>query len=256
MTFPISIQSAISDIPQELANAIIEEYIEVQLRYARGDWAPSELNGGRFAEAILRYCEWKGSSSFTPLGISVNRSSILGRTRNNTRLPESLRFHISTCVELLLDVRNRRDVAHLGNNIDVREMDSLLVFRIASWMLAEIIRLESGFPPNQVQSIIDKLSKKHIPLVEEIGGDLIVVGTHLRAIDRALVVLYREHPEPVNFNLLLHAIQYKNSSRFLKILEGKQAEGLVYIKEEDIYLTNKGVSWVEKSIEMKIQVSM
>jgi hypothetical protein len=248
-------QSALSSLPKELSESIEREYVELEYRFARGDWGPSEMNGGRLAETIVRYIEYKNIGSYTQFGTQINRSVILSQAKNNVNLPESIRFHIPNCAVILMDVRNKRDVAHLGNDIDVHEMDSVLMFRVASWVLSEILRLESGISSNEIQKQIDSLSQKKIPLVEEIAGDIFVVGTHLKAIKRALVVLYQNYPDPFNIKLLQKAIQYKNSSRFEALLEEKQTHGLVYVKNEKVYLTRKGTCWVEDNIDLVLEFS-
>ena len=254
MVSSLSLRTVLPNIPEELVDALQIEFAELESRYARGDWGPTKLNGGRLAEAILRYLEWRQSGTYTPIGKKLNRSSVIGQTRSNTSIPDGLRMIVTTCVEILMDVRNRRDVAHLGADIDVKEMDSILVFRVASWVLAEIIREESGLSHTAVQNLIDRLSKKQIPLVEEIGGDLIVLGTHLIAIDRALVALYRGYPDPLEVAILRQAVQYQNSSRFMGMLQRKQREGLIYMQGDQVYLTGKGVAWVEDNIDISLQI--
>ena len=53
--------------------------------------------------------------------------------------------------------------------------------RLAAWTLSEILREESGMSPSEIQAAIDRLSTKNLPLVEEVGGDLVVVATALAA---------------------------------------------------------------------------
>lgn len=248
----INLQNALITLPAELAETIEEEYIELVKRFSRNDWGPTQMNGGRFGEAILRYIEFKNTGTYTKIGIQLNRLSIVNQAKNNTNLSDSIRFHIPNCTDILMDIRNKRDVAHLGKKINVHEMDSILIFRVASWVLSEIIRLESAISTNRIQELIDSLSKKQIPLVEEIGGDLLVVGTHLKAIDRALIALY--YKNPADIASLQKSTQYKHSSRFLSLLEDKQTEGIVYIKNNAVYLTNKGSAWVETNIDMSLTI--
>ncbi len=128
MNTNLSLQSVLPSVPSDISNALGEEFIELKTRFARQDWGPAELNGGRFAEAALRFLEWKESgSAYTPIGQQLNRSKILGSIRKNTAFPEGLRFHVASCIEILMDIRNKRDVAHLGATVDVNEMDARLV---------------------------------------------------------------------------------------------------------------------------------
>lgn len=251
-----SLQEFLVAVPEDIVNAIGEEFAAMESRFSRHDWGPAELNGARFAEAILRYLDWKQSDgTYTPIGTQLNRQAIVNRITNDANMPEGLRFHTLRCAELLLDIRNKRNVAHLGNLISVDEMDSRLVIRLVKWVLAEIIREESAVKPEQIQQIIDSLSVKEIPLVEEIDGDLVIVGTHLKADDRTLVALYHAYPKPIEINTLRDLIKYKNSSRFRdELLDEKIKGGIIHIKENNIYLTGKGCTWVEKYINLRLEI--
>lgn len=242
-------------VSHEIAAALGSEYVRMESRFARGDWRPAELNGGRFAEAVLRYLEWRSTGgSFTPIGIQLNRQGILNAVLNNTSLPDGLRFHVSKCCEIMMDVRNKRDVAHLGHAISVDEMDARLVMRMASWTLAEIIREESGISPSNAQGIIDRLSSVSLPLVEEIGGDLIVLRTDLSAKEKALVVLYHRYPAPLDIGALRQATRYSNSTRFRSILREQAKEALVHVKDDSVFLTKKGIAWVEKNVDLRLEL--
>ncbi len=243
------------NVPKEIVQAIELEFSGLDARFSRHDWGPAELNGARFAEAIFRYLEWKQSGTFTAIGTQINRNNIANRVSNDVNMPEGLRFHVLKCAEILLDIRNKRNVAHLGNTINVDEMDSRLVLRLTKWILSEAIREESSANPKDIQAIVDKLSTKEIPLVEEIEGDLIIVGTHLKAPERALVALYHTYPAPLPIEVLQNTIKYQNASRFRdEILAEQVKEGITHIKDGTVFLTKKGCAWVEKNIDMHLEI--
>jgi hypothetical protein len=239
----------------DIADALGGEFEELETRFARGDWGPAELNGGRFAEAVFRYLEWRQSGTFTPIGQQIrDRDKTLNRVRDDSALPEGLRFHVRRCTDLLLDVRNKRDVAHLGSVVDVKEMDAKLVIRLASWALAEIIREESGLPADEVQAIVDRLSATHLPLVEEVDGELVVVATHLSATDRALVALYHAYPDPLPIQDLRRAAKYGHATRFRALMDAQAREAYVHVKNDQARLLRKGVAWVEANIDLELSI--
>ena len=53
---------ALNHLPAQIVKALENEYGKMESRFARRDWAPAELSGGRFAEALFRYMEWKESA--------------------------------------------------------------------------------------------------------------------------------------------------------------------------------------------------
>lgn len=237
----MSLVAALSGIPKELSAALSTELANLMHRFARGDWGPSELNGGRLAETVLRYVEWKNAGSFTPFGAQLNRSRVCTSALNNVALDDSLRFHIPNAAQLIMDVRNKRDVAHLSAVVDVNEMDSHLAVRLASWIVAEIVRLEAGLAPSEIQRIVDSLSSKHVPLVEVFGGETVVVAPGLSAAQRVLIALYHSHPSPCAVATLRRSVKYGNVTRFRGILQALDREGRTHLKGNDVYLTRLGV---------------
>jgi len=244
--------NALGGLPQDISEALESEFLELERRFGMRDWGPAELNGGRFAEAMVRFLDWKRTGTYTPKGQQVNRQAVLSACRQDPAMPDSYRSHLTTCTELLMDVRNRRDVAHLGAAIGVNEMDTYLVMRVAAWSIAEIVRVEAALPPAGAQSLIDSLAEKVIPLVEEIGGDLIVLASDLPASARALVALYAKSPTPIDVKSLQRAVGYQNSTRFRRLIEVEAAERRVHLKGDQVLLTQKGMRWVEENVELDV----
>lgn len=256
MSSAVDFRAALSNVPADIANALEQEFVELEARFARGDWGPAELNGGRLAEALLRYLEWKQSGGpFTPIGTQLNRTTIVHKVENDATLPEGIRFHVRRCAELLMDIRNKRDVAHLGAVVDVDEMDAQLVLRLANWSLAEIVRQEGQLDAAEAQALIDRLSATHVPLIEEIDGDLVIVADNLLPATKALVILYHSYPDPVSLGDLQQAVRYtSHASNFRRLLTNRQEKGLVHLKDDKAYLTRKGAAWVEASVDFDVQL--
>jgi len=255
MSLPIALTALLPHIPRDIANALQKEFADLESRFARRDWGPAELNAGRFAEAVLRFLEWKESGrQYTPVGKHLNRQRILKEVRVNSSLPDGLRFHVSLCSEILMDIRNKRDVAHLGAVVDVDEMDARLLLRLASWVVAEIVREEGNLSARDAQALIDRLSSRNLSLVEEVEGDLVVVATNLPAIQRALVALYHLYPRPMEMGLLRVTIGYQNSTRFREMIADQAKKGIVHLKAKKVYLTAKGAAWVDKNIDMRLEI--
>jgi len=247
--------SLVSQVPSDIRKALAEEYRKLESRFSRGDWEPASLSGGRFAEAVLRFLEWKQSGgTYTPIGTQLNRSAILSSVRNDTSVPEGLRFNVSRLAELLMDFRNKRDIAHLGSTPDVKEMDARLIMASSSWIMAEIAREESGSDAGRAQDVIDKLSKRAIPLVEEIGGELIVLATDLPAAERLLVALYRVAPGTIGMESLQNAVGYENRTRFRSIVRQHVKNRMVHLNGSNVRITSKGVAWVEANIPMELAI--
>ena len=202
---------------------------------------------------MFRYVEWCDSSNYTPLGKQVRRKTIVNRVANNTTLAESVRLQIPDVAELIADVRNKRDVGHLRGSVSVNGMDANLVMACASWLLAEIVRLESGVLPAEAQQMVDSLVERRVPIIEEIDGEPVVLNTKLNATNRVLVLLYKKHPERIPLKTLQRWVEYRNITQFRSLLVGRLREALLVINDDGVRLTLKGVAYVEKNIDLSIE---
>ena len=144
-----------------------------------------------------------------------------------------------------MDIRNRRDVAHLSKSINVNEMDSQMVLRLGSWLVAETVRLESTLTPQECQRLVDSLTVKHVPTVEIFDGDAVVVAPHLKASEKVVVALYHSHPAAVDLKFLRTSVKYGNVSRFKTLVAQLDGQGLVHMKDSAVFLTHLGVERAE-----------
>jgi hypothetical protein len=244
------------DVPKELLERLLDEYIDLKRQFALGRHRPEELQGGRFAEAFFRILEHLNdpTQSFTPFGQQLNRQRVVNLIRNNGALHHSLRFFVLPILEVLLDVRNRRDVAHVGGDVNPNYADSRLVCQLADWLLVEFIRLYYRCPINEAQSIVDSINQIRIPVVAEVEGFVRVQDTSLTAADRTLVVLYHKSPDKQRDTDLMMWVQYQNPTRYKReILRRLHGEALIhYDKDGYCSLLPKGIMYVEKNISLEL----
>jgi len=243
------------DIPRELLERLLDEYIDLKRQFALGRYRPQELHGGRFAETFLRILEHLNdpNQSYTPVGQQLNRQRTINRVRSNGALSPSLRVFILSSLEILLDVRNRRDVAHIGGDVNPNYADSRLVCQLADWSLTEFIRLYYQCPIAEAQSIADRINQVRIPIVAEVEGFVRIQDTSLSAADRTLVALYHKKPEKQRDTDLVAWVQYKNTSRYKsEILRQLHTEALIHYEDGYCSLLPKGVIYVERNIDLEL----
>src|SRR3989344_7177855 len=176
-------------IPVGLSETLIEEYLEVKKRYSMNDWGPSQLMGGRFAEAILRIFQHLLGSSVTPFGTDIppiEKTNILNTIQSNGNIDSHVRQKIVPLARLLLDFRNNRDSAHLGG-FDANSMDALFVMTATTWILCELLRVYGGYSMPDAQRIVDEFAVKEYPVLMEFEGDIFITRHDLTAKQEVLI---------------------------------------------------------------------
>lgn len=242
-------------LPTEIVARLLDEYQGIKQQLALHKFRPSELNGGRFAECVLRLVQHLDNPPYTPFGKSLNSEGIIKSVEKNTSLHESIRIHIPRTARILLDVRNRRDVGHVGGDVNPNFPDSLLIAHIADWILTEIIRLYYNCSIDNAQKIADSINEVNLPIVADIDGFVRVQNTNLDFRSKTLVILYHKNPVKVRDSALIKWTRYSNPSTFKRqILSKLDTDALIHYENELCTLLPKGIIYVEKHIPLTFLV--
>ncbi len=243
-------------LPNEIVTHLLDEYQDIKQHFALRKFRPSELNGGRFAECVLRLIQFLDNPPHTPFGTSLaNSDSIIRRVEPNTSLHESMRFFIPRLARIMLDVRNRRDVAHVGGDVSPNYSDSLFISQNADWILTEILRIYYSCSIDSARRIAATINEVRIPIIADINGFVRVQNTKLDTRSKTLAILYYKNPEKVRDTKLIEWTKYSNSSVFKKnILSKLDSEDLVHYENGFCTLLPKGIIYTEKNISMELLV--
>lgn len=232
-------------MPTELVDELVEAFAEAKRRFYRDDLRPSEIEGARFSEVVFRILQWETTQKYTPLGKTLPSVDQLLKTLVNAQGPnDSVRMHIPRTLRLIYDVRNKRDVAHLGDGIDPNQQDATLVVRNMEWVLAELVRLYHNVSAKEAHGIIVNLVSKDVPLIQEFDGFPRVLK-QLRASDHFLVLLYWRGVDGATYDELnswARASMRANMKRTLKELDEKD---LIHLRGDTYELTHLGEADVE-----------
>ena len=242
-------------LPSEIITHLLGDYIEIKQHFAFRKFRPSELNGGRFAESVLRLVEHLDKGAYTPFGTSLDSDKVVNRALANTSLHESIRFYIPRLARILLDVRNRRNVAHPGGDVDPNLSDSMLVSHGADWILTEILRLYYKCTISEAKKIAESLNEFSIPIIADVDGFVRVQNTKLDFSDKTLAILYYKHPIKVTDSELIKWTRYSNPSKYKRdILGALDSQAYIHYESGQCTLLNKGLTYVEKHIPMDMLI--
>jgi hypothetical protein len=243
----VKLQGHLSSLPPELAEALEGTFLAAVDHFLKQEWDDSQVDGGRFAEAVLRYLQWKQKGSFTPIDgrSKPNRKTVVNKVTQDPELPASLRTQVVQAVELVMDFRNNRNSAHLGD-IDANRLDAITGIQLVQWILGEIVRLETQASPQEVQGFIDDLAQPYVPLVQYIEDRPTVLDPDLGAADKALILLYQCGGSST-VQTLRDWAEYANSSRWRKgVLAGLAKEKMLQVRDDNVHLLHPGHARAQK----------
>lgn len=254
----ISPADALQGIPSVLRAELLAEFDKLVRNYRERRWEPAELDGGRFCE--VTYSVVKGSidgnfpSSATKPGNLLDACRKLEQTSRDSA-PHSLRILIPRLISGLYDIRNNRGVGHVGGDVDSNQMDATVAVQIASWILAELIRVHHSVTIDEAQQVVEGLVDRVVPLVWELpDGRLRVLKPSLSMRQRTLVVLYHTYPDEISEVDLVRAVEHSNASVFRRdVLRPSHKQALIDYDKQNrtTRLSPLGVRAVEEEIDLQ-----
>ncbi len=232
-------------IPADLVTEVIAAYEQAKTRFHRRDYRPSSVEGARFSEAVFRILQWATTGTYTAIGVTLTQiPQLVRQLENSTGADDTVRIHIPRTLQAVYDIRNRRNVAHLGN-IEIGLQDSGLVVHILDWVMTELVRLYHNVPAAEAQEIIEDIVKKEVPAIQAIDGFPRLLKD-VSGTDHILLLLYREGGGGVDKTQIrawLPDNHRKNFARNVKTLDERHH---VHPSGDRIFLTDLGITEVEK----------
>jgi hypothetical protein len=243
-------------IPKALSDALIKTYQEIASNYLERRWEPSELNGGKFCEAVYSIVQGAVTGSF-PLTAS-KPSDMVTACRAIEKLPadpqrlgdRSLRLLIPRALPVLYEIRNNRGVGHVGGDVDANHMDAEAVRGMASWIMAELVRIFHGVTTEEAQEAVDALVERKCPMIWEIGPVKRVLDVSLITRDQVLVLLHYSTGWVSAIDLYKWT-EYSNASAFRgKVLTVLHDDRLVeFDRNKDVVrISPRGIEAVEDKL--------
>lgn len=226
-------KTLLASIPAGLRTPLLDSYREIARNFQEHRWEPSELNGGKFCEIV--YCIVDGNlKGVYPSGPSKPQNMVTAcRAIENIQLvathvgARSLKILIPRMLQPLYEIRNNRGVGHAGGDVNPNQMDAAAVFGMASWILAELVRVFHGVTTAQAQDAVNALVERKLPLVWEIDGAKRVLDPNMNKKDQALVLLYQSLGW-VSDGELVDWVEYSSLSMFrTRVLEPLHTSRLV-----------------------------
>jgi len=181
---------ALKSIPEGLRRPLIDEFSNIVNNYLERKWLPAELSGGRFCEIVYTIIDGYSSGTYQ-LSPTKPRNFVdaCRRLENHSNIPRSFQILIPRLLPALYEIRNNRNVGHVGGDVDPDHMDSSVVVSISSWILAELIRVFHGVSTEEAQKLVDLIAERRSQIVWRSDDMRRVLKPDLPLRDQALILL-------------------------------------------------------------------
>ncbi|PAY10970.1 hypothetical protein CK489_02155 [Bradyrhizobium sp. UFLA03-84] len=123
----------------------------------------------------------------------------------------SLRILIPRLLPVLYEIRNNRGVGHVGGDVNPNLMDASAVYSMASWTLAELVRIFHNVKTDQAEAAVNGLVERKTPLIWSVGTARRVLDADMTASDQTLLLLHQATGWMSEADLL-NSIEYSNPS--------------------------------------------
>jgi hypothetical protein len=190
--------SFLSAIPDGLREPLIRTYQEISANYVEHRWEPAELNGGKFCEVVYSILNGKLSGVFPTTPSKPARMVDACRAleqmpRDTSRVgDQSLRVLIPRALPVLYEIRNNRGVGHVGGDVDPNFLDATAVYSMASWVVAELVRIFHDVSTELAQQAVDALIERKHPVIWEVGDVRRVLDSKIGKKDQSLLLMHQK----------------------------------------------------------------
>lgn len=167
----------------------------------------------------------------------------------------SVRIQLPRTVIALYEIRNNRNVGHVGGDVDPNHMDAVCVLHMAKWIVAELVRIFHGVSLAQAGALVEALSEREVSLIWDAGNVRRVLDNSLSMLEKTLVLLFGS-THPLSEAELIKSLEHSNPSAYRRdVLRRAHADRLIEYDEDTkvVKISPLGIGRVETKILPKTQ---
>ncbi len=125
--------------------------------------------------------------------------------------PRSIRIQIPRMLIALYEIRNNRNVGHIGGDVDPNHMDAVCILQMAKWIMAELVRVLHDVDTEKATVMVESLVERETPLIWDVSGKKRVLSTALSMRDKTLLLLHATDGQ-VPESALVSSLEHSNAS--------------------------------------------
>jgi hypothetical protein len=237
-------QALSTKFPSEKVDEVLEHYTILKRAARLDQYETCLVNGGKFVEAVLKCLNYLLTGRDVD---SVKVDELVRQLENAASLNAFEKTTIPRVLRAIYEFRNKRGGAH-NSSFDPMKMDCKLVVEASSWVMEELARLYLTNDPVAAQALVENLLVKDLPVVEEIDGDYVVLGSELAARIQLEFLLYKHYPKRCLLRDLIQWIHNHTADNVRATLRNMKQKNLVHENESGWKLTEAGVLEAEVEI--------
>ena len=248
--------AALSAIPSGLRDSLLKEYRTIVQNFLEQRWLPSELHGGRFSETVYTILDGHAKKSYAaaPEKPANFVDACRGLEKNKLpHVPHSFQILIPRVLPALYDVRNNRNVGHVGGDVDPNHMDAVAVLSMSNWTMGELVRVFHNITTAQAQRLVDALAEVRLPAVWT-GDDGVkrVLETDLKLNEEILLLAAVSMPY-VTTKQLIEWIEYGDDKYVMRTIRSLHKKRLIEFTEKSgkVCILPPGTKAVQELIHKK-----
>jgi hypothetical protein len=241
-------------LPERLRTELLDAFNEVVKNFREHRWEPAELNGGKLCEAVYSILRGNVDGNYParakkPANM-VDACKKLETDTDPAIVPRSVRIQIPRMLVALYEIRNNRNVGHVGGDVNPNHMDAVCVMQISKWVVAELVRVLHSVDTETATEIVDSLVERETPLIWEINGKRRVMNKGLSMRDKTLVLLHGDGGE-VSEGDLVSWIEHSNPSVYRRdVLRKAHKDRLIEYDQNraTAQISPRGIEHVEENL--------
>lgn len=243
-------------LPNELVEKLIDIYILLKEHYYLEKHRSASFEGGRFAEVGIRIIQYATSGIYTGLDERLpNFHDEVIKIGNRSGFSDSFRFHIPRTLEVIHDIRNKRDVGHPKGELDANYSDATLSLFSSSWVLVELLRIYYTGNINEAQRIVNDLVQFSMPIIQDFDGFLKILDPTLPLWKMVLIWAFYKRSEGVTFDEIRTWLKERYENRYIrKVLHDLENNKFFLHSVDDRYfITKTGILEVAEKISLVVR---
>ncbi len=247
-----SLTSVLGTLSVGLRKELFDAFNQIVKNFRERRWEPSELNGGKLCEVVYTILRGYADGKY-PAKAAKPKNMVLACQKLETEAAgalRSIRIQIPRMLIALYEIRNNRNVGHVGGDVDPNHMDAVCVLQMAKWIMAELVRVLHNVSTEEATAIVDSFADRETPLIWEVNGKKRVMSKGLTMRAKALLLLYASNG-PVAEADLVSWIEHSNGSVFRRdVLRPAHKERMVEYDADarTVQISPLGIAHVEEDL--------